>query len=146
VVCENMAGLQQLTLICRVKNWNPLKGELRYRVPGTFSIDCCHGSGGSGHGRVVMVIAGPAGCDVTSSGAQRGVCAAAAVNKVCGRWRSGARRYRLGSYRIADCIQERTVLAAIRSGTVMAPAAVLKERTEAVAFSVESASGARGWW
>ena len=139
VICENVAGLQQLTLICRVKNWNPLKGELHYRVPGAFRLSGVTGLEGLGTGELLW--------SLQDQQAVMSLPPGHTGEFVLQLQLAGLRPLEVRRQEIpvgelqqfADCIQERTVVAAIRSGTAMAPAAVLKERTEAVAFSAESA-------
>ncbi|MEY3174183.1 MAG: hypothetical protein RLZZ436_2097 [Planctomycetota bacterium] len=138
VVAENTAGLQQLILICRFKNWNPLKGELRARVPAGYRLSAVTALEGLGVDELLW-----------SLKEQQAV-----ISLPPGHTGEFVLQLQMASLRplpvmlqeipvgelqqFADCIQGKTVLAAIRSGNAVAAAAVAKEQAEVVAFSAES--------
>jgi hypothetical protein len=137
VIAENSTGIQRLTLLSRFKDWNPLKGELRFRVPSGY--------------RLVSVKAG-AGLNVSeilwSIRDQQALISLPAGHsgefvlelELVGQRPLPVLRQQIPAVELlqfADCIPGNRILAAIRNSSVLALTAPLREQAEAVAFSAE---------
>ncbi|MFM7056951.1 MAG: hypothetical protein ACKO2P_08510 [Planctomycetota bacterium] len=138
LIGENTAGLQQLSMICRFRGWNPLKGELRYRVPASWRLTAVTALEGLGSAELLWSLQEQQALISLPSGnggefvlqLQLTGVRPVAVNRLT---------FQVGeTQQFADCIQGRNLLVAIRNGTTVSAAAVVNEKIEAVAFSSES--------
>lgn len=138
VIGENTAGLQQLSTICRFRGWNALKGELRCRVPAGWSLTAVTALEGLGSGELLWsqqeqqaLISLPSGHSVEFVlQLQLESLRPVAVNRLMLPVQE--------LQQFADCIANGTILVAIRSGATVSATPVVKDGTEAVAFSAVS--------
>lgn len=138
VIAENSTGLQQLTLICRFRDWNPLNGELRFRIPGGYRLISVTSADGVESDNILWslrdqqaVIALPPG----NAGAF------VLQLELAGMRPLPVLRQQIPAAELtqfADCLRGQRILAAVRSGSALAVTAPVREQAEAVAFSAEA--------
>ena len=138
VIAENSTGLQQLTLLSRFRDWNPLKGELRFRVPSGYRLLSVKPAAGLNVSEILWLMRDQQAFISLPAGHTGEFVLELALS---GQRPLPVLRQQIPAAELlqfADCIPAARILAAIRNSSVLALTAPLREQAEAVAFSAES--------